>query len=319
MTRSDLPPADARGRIVVTGASGFIGGAVARRLVEEGRVVVTPVRDIRAALPEGVLRVAGPALGSKSEWPIAGADAIIHCAARVHLLRDRDSDPLAAFRQDNVEGTLQLARQAAAAGVRRFVFISSIGVNGAETAGRPFTSDDLPAPHSPYAQSKLEAEVGLRELGEREGMQVVIIRPPLVYGRGAPGNFRLLVRAIRSGIPLPVGSIQNRRSFVAIGNLGDLVTAAVEHQAAAGQTLLVSDGEDLSTPDLVSRLAASMGKPARIFRVPVKLLESTAAAVGRPEVARQLCRSLQVDISKTERLLGWSPPIRVDDALRSSY
>jgi len=307
-------------RVVVTGASGFVGGAVATRLVQDQRVVVTPVRSPSSALPPGVQRVAGPDLGPQADWErvIAGARIIVHCAARVHVTRDRAPDPLTAFRRANVDGTLQLARQAADHGVRRFVFVSSIGVNGAETTDRPFTAEGTPAPLTPYAISKHEAERALGELGQRTGMQTVIVRPPLVYGPNAPGNFRTLVKVIRGGVPLPFGSIDNRRSLVAVANLVDLIALAIDHPAAAGQVLLVSDGTDFSTPELVRILARGMCRPARLFPLPLRVLEWGAAAVGRPEIARQLWRSLQVDSTKTRQLLGWSPPRTAEDALQEA-
>lgn len=318
MTGSDLLSAGRAGRIVVTGASGFVGRAVAARLIEDGYAVVAPVRNLKSHLPDGVYRVAGPDLGPSADWPIADAEVVVHCAARVHLVRDPAANPLAAFRRANVEGTMRLAQQAAARGVRRFVFISSIGVNGRETVDRPFTADDEPAPHTPYAISKLEAELALHEIGGRTGMQIVIIRPPLVYGPAAPGNFRTLATAVRRGLPLPFGAIDNRRSLVSVSNIADLISRVVSHPAAADRVLLVSDGEDVSTPELVRRLARAMDRTAQVFSVPIALLEWGAGAVGRREVARQLCRSLQVDISQTRRLLGWSPPLGLDRGLRAA-
>jgi nucleoside-diphosphate-sugar epimerase len=307
-------------RVVVTGASGFIGGAVAARLVKDQHLVVTPVRNPSCAIPAGVHRVPGPDLGPIADWDaaIGNARAIVHCAARVHVLHERTLDPLATFRQANVDGTLKLAQQAADRGVQRFVFVSSIGVNGVETTDRPFTAEDPAAPLTPYAVSKHEAERALGELSQRTGMQTVIVRPPLVYGPSAPGNFRTLLDAIRSGVPLPFGSIDNRRSFVAIANLVDLIALAIDHPAAAGQILVVSDGSDFSTPELVRILARAMHRPARLFPVPPRLLEWGAVAIGRPELARQLCRSLQVDSTRTRRLLGWTPPRTAEEALQAA-
>jgi nucleoside-diphosphate-sugar epimerase len=240
----------------------------------------------------------------------------MHCAARVHVMAESLADPLAEFRRVNVQGTLNLARQAAAAGVRRFVFVSSIGVNGAETFQQSFTSEDSVAPHSPYAVSKYEAELGLQALAAETGMEVVIIRPPLVYGPGAPGNFGSLMRWLKRGVPLPLGAIHNQRSLVALDNLVDLIVLCLTHPAAANQTFLVSDGEDVSTSELLRRMGQALDRPARLLPVPQSWLKLAAAMVGKSDVAQRLCGSLQVDISKTRRLLVWTPPISLDEGLR---
>jgi nucleoside-diphosphate-sugar epimerase len=258
-------------------------------------------------------------LESNTDWSRAldGVDAIVHTAARVHVMRDVSADPLAEFRRVNVDGTISLARQAAAANVKRFVFISSIKVNGEETApGRPYTASDEPAPVDPYGISKLEAEQALRKISAETGMEVVIIRPVLVYGPGAKGNFRAMMRWVRKGVPLPFGAIHNKRSLVALGNLVDFVFTVLGHSAAANETFLVSDGEDLSTTLLLRRLAAAMDAPARLVSVPAPLISGAMRLLGMGGVARRLCQSLQVDINKNHALLGWSPPIAVDEALR---
>jgi len=240
----------------------------------------------------------------------------VHCAARVHVMADTAANPLAEFRRVNVQGTLNLARQAAAAGVRRFAFVSSIGVNGAETFGLPFSAQDVAAPHSPYAVSKYEAELGLQALAAETGMEVVIIRPPLVYGLGAPGNFGSLIRWLRRGVPLPLGAIHNQRSLVSLDNLVDLIVTCLTHPAAINQTFLVSDGEDVSTTELLRRMGQALGRPARLVPVPVSWLKLAAKLVGKPDVAQRLCGSLQVDIEKTRRLLGWTPPLSLDQGLK---
>ena len=225
-------------------------------------------------------------------------------------------DPLTVYRQVNVEGTLALARQAALAGVRRFVFISSIGVNGNQTSV-PFTADDVPCPQEPYAVSKYEAEQGLLLLADEFGMEISIIRPPLVYGLGAPGNFGSLLKWVGKGIPLPLGAVRsNRRSFVALDNLVDLIMTCIDHPAAANQTFLVADGEDVSTAELLQRMARAMDSKARLLPVPVWLLEKAASLLGKRDVARRLCGSLQVDITHTRHRLGWAPPIGLDEGLR---
>lgn len=306
----------AAGCILVTGGGGFIGSAVLARL-QLGRVpAVGAARG--AQLPPGCVR--GPSLEAGGAWSslLDGCEAVVHTAARVHVMHDSATDPLHAYRQANVAGTLSLARQAATAGVRRFVFISSIKVNGEHTeVGRPFAADDVPVPLDAYGVSKNEAEQGLRALAAETGMEVVIIRPPLVYGPGVKANFLSMMHWLKRGLPLPLGAVtDNRRSLVALDNLVDLIVTCIDHPAAANETFLVSDGEDVSTADLLCRLARAMGVPARLLPVPVWLLEAGAAALGRRAMMQRLCGSLQVDISKTRDLLGWRPPIGVDEGLR---
>ena len=243
---------------------------------------------------------------------------VLHLAARVHIMDDPASDPLAAFRKVNTLGTLNLARQAAATGVNRFVFVSSIKVNGEGTQpGSVFHGDDTPAPLDPYGISKHEAEIGLRQIAAATGMQVVIVRPPLVYGPGVKANFAAMMRAVQRGLPLPLASVtHNRRSFVALDNLVDLLITCLDHPAAANQTFLVSDGEDLSTADLLRRLGKAMSRQARLFPVPPALLQVGANLLGKGEVSQRLLGNLQVDISHTRETLGWTPPITVDEGLR---
>ncbi len=231
-------------------------------------------------------------------------------------MRDLAPDPLSEFRRVNVGGTLNLARHAVAAGVRRFVFISSIGVNGAATTDLPFQADDLAAPHSAYAQSKCEAEQGLCLIAQASGLDLVVIRPPLVYGPGAPGNFAQLMRALHAGVPLPLGAVHNRRSFVGLDNLVDLIMVCLVNVAASNQTFLVSDDDDLSTTALLRRTANALGRPARLLPIPAQLLGAVARALGKGDLAQQLFGSLQVDIGKTRNLLGWAPVRTVDDGLQ---
>jgi nucleoside-diphosphate-sugar epimerase len=254
-----------------------------------------------------------------TDWrgAVSGIDAVVHAAARVHMMRNVGRDPLGEFRRVNVDGTMNLARQAVRAGVRRFVFISSIKVNGEETQpGAPYSAEDLPAPVDPYGQSKHEAEVELRRLALDTGLEVVIVRPSLVYGPGVKGNFLSLLHWVRKGIPLPFASVRNERSFVALDNLVDLLVTTLTHPSAANQTFLASDGHDLSTPSLLRRTAAAMDKRARLFAVPPQVLLATARVLGRESAAKRLCTSLQVDIRKTREILCWTPPLAVDDALR---
>ncbi|HCF2998758.1 TPA: NAD-dependent epimerase/dehydratase family protein, partial [Pseudomonas aeruginosa] len=226
-------------------------------------------------------------------------------------------DPLAEFRKVNVEGTLNLARQAAAAGVKRFVFVSSIKVNGeSTTADSPFKPDDVPAPSDPYGISKLEAEIGLRQVCEEAGMEYAIVRPVLVYGPGVKANFLNMMKWLDKGIPLPLGAIKNRRSLVSLTNLMDMLITVASHPAAANQVFLVSDGEDLSTTGLLRRMAAAMGKRANLLPVPESLLKTAALLLGKKSVGQRLCGSLQVDISKNKQLLDWNPPLSVDQGLQ---
>lgn len=255
-----------------------------------------------------------------TNWSTAlqGVSAVVHCAARVHVMTDKSSDPLADFRQLNVESTGNLARQAAAAGVRRFVFLSSIKVNGEFTeVGQPFTADDVPAPEDAYGVSKHEAEQLLRQIAAETGMDVVVIRPPLVYGPGVKANFQSMMRWLASGVPLPLAAVtENRRSLVGLDNLVDLIVTCLNHPASANQTFVVSDGEDLSTAELLKRMGTAMGHPARLFYIPAGLLKFGATVLRNPGIYQRLCDSLQLDIAKTRQLLGWNPPVSVDDGLR---
>ena len=303
-------------KVWVTGASGFVGEALVLRLLL-GRKFA-PVAAVRGASRLlGLCPVARFEMGAISAGQLAGVRIVVHAAARVHVMRETADDALAEFRRVNVDGTLQLARSAAQAGVKRFVFISSIKVNGESTpVGRPFTAHDVPAPQDPYGISKHEAEQALRLLGIETGMEIVIIRPPLVYGPGVKANFLSLLKWLEKGLVLPLGAIRNQRSMVAIGNLVDFIETCLEHPAAAGQTFLVSDGDDLSTPRLLRRLASALGKKARLLPVPSQLLLMCAAAAGKRAMAQRVCESLQVDISKNREMLGWVPPIDVDTAMR---
>ncbi len=305
--------------VLVTGASGFVGAAVAARLVQLGCPNTrAAVRRAYTQLPLGVEGCVVPTLATDTDWTsaLAGIDSVVHAAARVHVMRESATDPLDAFRRVNVEGTLNLARQAAQAGVRRFVFISSIKVNGEATEpGRPFRADDEPAPQDAYGVSKLEAEVGLRALAETTGMEVVIIRPVLVYGPGVRANFQALMSLVNKGVPLPFGRTSNRRSLVALDNLVDLVCTCLEHPAAAHQTFLVSDGEAVSTAGLVRAMATALGKKPRLLDVPLPWMSRVAQALGQGAVTQRLFESLEVDIDKNRQLLGWEPSTRMADAL----
>jgi nucleoside-diphosphate-sugar epimerase len=308
------------GPVLVTGASGFVGRALVERLLADGVPTLAAVRGA-AVVPAGARRVPAPNLGPDADWRAAldGVDCVVHLAARVHVMRDDAADPLAEFRRVNVDGTHALARQAAAAGVRRLVFVSSIKVNGEESApGRPFTAHAVPAPADPYGISKHEAEQALWAVAAQTGLQVAVVRPVLVYGPGVKANFRSLLGWLARGLPLPLGAIHNRRSLLALDNLVDLLTVCVRHPAAAGQVFLASDGEDLSTTELLRRLGAALGRPARLVPLPAPWLAGAARLLGRRAVAQRLCGSLQVDIGKTREVLGWTPPKTVNEALQKT-
>jgi nucleoside-diphosphate-sugar epimerase len=304
-------------RLLITGGTGFVGSALAARARKCGFDVRVSSR--RTPSPENRDTVFQTAeLDGTTDWmpALSGVDVVVHCAARVHLLNDRVRDPLQAFRIANRDATLHLARQARIAGVRRFVFISSIGVNGAETLAKPFCEQDAPAPHSPYAVSKHEAEIGLMALARESGLEVVIIRPPLIYGPRAPGNFGKLMRAIEGHKHLPLGSIFNQRSLVGRDNLTDFILLCAEHPKAANETFLISDGVDISTTELLKRMAHAVSVPARLWRVPVSLLVLAGSVFGKREAIRSLTGNLQLDISKACDLLGWEPPVGIDEGLR---
>jgi nucleoside-diphosphate-sugar epimerase len=304
--------------ILVTGASGFVGRAVVARAVSDGRRTRAAVREMPERPVAGAEYVRGLELTSTTDWrpALAGVDVVVHTAARVHVMREVAADPLAEFRRVNVEGTLRLAREAAAAGVRRLVFVSSIKVNGESSEpGRPCRATDAPAPVDPYGVSKLEAEQGLRGIAETTGLEVVVVRPVLVYGPGVKGNMAAMMRWLVRGVPLPLGAIDNARSLVALDSLVDLLLVCATHPAAAGGTFLVSDGEDLSTTALLRRMSGALGVAPRLLPVPAPLLRLLLAAAGRGDLARRLFGSLQVDIAPTRERLGWRPTATVDEAL----
>lgn len=300
--------------VLITGASGFLGQALCQRLRADKCLLTALARHAPTAMSERWIQVQRyeDAVGL-----LAGQLCVVHLAARVHVMQDSEADPLREFRKANVDLTLKLARQAAQAGVRRFVYISSVKVNGEETASdQPFLADDEPKPQDPYGVSKMEAEQVLRALAIQTGMEVVIIRPPLIYGPGVRANFEALIRVVARGVPLPLAAIHNKRSLVALDNLVDLIAVCISHPNAANQIFMVSDGDDLSTPGLIRRMSNAMARPARLFYVPVWLLLLGAKLVGKSSAAQRLCGNLQVDISKTQKMLRWKPPISVDEGLQ---
>jgi UDP-glucose 4-epimerase len=298
--------------ILVTGATGFVGQALCADLATRG-IDFRPI----SRLPRAGFHTIG-AIDAATDWslPLAGVDTVVHLAARVHVMNERAADPVAAFRAANVGASVNLARQAAASGARRFVFISSIKVNGEATAkGVPFTAADRPAPHDPYGISKWEAEQALFALGRDTGMEIVVIRPPLVYGPGVKANFANLMHLVKLGIPLPFGRVTNKRSLVYVGNLTDFIILCVSNPDAADRSFLVSDGNDLSIGELLAGISKVMSRQIRLVPVPPQLMEMAAAAIGKRAAAQRLLGSLQVNIADTRRLTGWTPPFSTEEGL----
>jgi nucleoside-diphosphate-sugar epimerase len=308
-------------KVLITGATGFVGGRLAQVL---GGLFGN---DLRCAVRRESATACGhqvviPGLDSTMDWShaLGGRHAVVHASARAHIMKDDAVDSLAEYRRINVAGTLNFARQAAAAGVKRFIFISSIKVNGERTAtDRRFCPSDVATPEDFYGISKHEAELGLRALAAETGMEVVIIRPPLVYGPGVKGNFASMIKLVGRGLPLPLGAVHNKRSLVALDNLVDLIITCIDHPGAANQTFLVSDGEDISTTKLLQGVAQAMGKPSRLIPVPASVLQFAATLLGKKAVAQRLLGSLQVDISHTQKCLNWSPPLTVKQGLQRCF
>lgn len=305
--------------VLVTGATGFVGSALCSALLDRGFNTRGTARALTEKLKDIELIETGPIDGQTS-WSAAlkGADVVIHLAARVHVLQEASNDPIAEFRCTNTLGTLTLAEQAASMGVKRFIFVSSAKVNGeATTLGRAFSALDTPEPKDPYGISKREAEDGLRQIARQSGMEIVTVRPPLIYGPGVRANFFSMMRWLDKGFPLPFGCVtHNRRSLVALDNLVDLLITCLDHPAAGNHTFMVSDGEDLSTADLLIRMGRAMGKPAKLIPVPPTALEISARLLGRTDLAQRLLGNLQVDMRHTRDILNWSPIISVDEGLR---
>lgn len=304
----------------MTGAHGFVGEEVCRQLLEKGAIVTAATRTLApVALDEerGFRQVPLGNFGTETDWSsvLQGVEVIIHLAARVHVMQDSSADPLAEFRQVNVAATAALARAAAASGVRRFIFLSSIKVNGEKSDEHPLTERDAPNPQDPYGISKWEAEQVLKDIAAETGMQLVILRPPLVYGPNVRANFLRLLRWVDQGVPLPLAAIHNRRSMIYLGNLVDAITTCVDHPDVAGNTYLLSDGEDISSSDLIRQLAGAFGKPARLWALPQALLRLLGGLAGKGAEVDRLLGSLQIDASKFRVETNWVPPFTLQQGL----
>jgi nucleoside-diphosphate-sugar epimerase len=307
-----------KGKVLVTGANGFIGSALVSTLTQHAEFDVVGASR-REMSGNRVEHRAHDLLDALVTPTLDDIDVIIHTAARVHVMAEQAARPIDAFRAANVAGTLVLAEAAARSGVKRFIYLSSIKVNGEDTLpGRAFLASDQAAPQDDYGISKFEAEQGLHELATRTGLEIVIIRPPLVYGPGVKANFRAMLQWVHKGVPLPLGSIQNKRSLVGIGNLIDLIIRCMTHANAANKTFLVSDGIDISTPDLIRQVATALGKQARLLPVPVKVLQGGLTVLGKREIAYRLCSSLQVNMDATRSALDWHPKHTISEELKKT-
>ena len=309
-------------KVLITGANGFVGQKLRLVLEESGFEIVPVFRAHQPGLEKDICNaIIGKNIDATTDWTNALIDveAVIHLAARVHVMDDGEAGDLARFREINVEGTRNLAKQAAQSGVKRFIYLSSIKVNGERTNDEPFSIDQPPKPEDSYAISKMEAEVALRKIEEATDMDVVIIRPPLVYGPGVKGNFLTLVNMVRRGMPLPFGLVGNRRDLVSIYNLCDLIEKCILHPAALGGTFLVSDNESISTTELIRYIAKGLKRNARLFSVPIWALKFAAGLVGKNEKLETLTGNLQIDISPTQQVLEWSPPLTVAQSFRKMF
>ena len=307
-------------RVLVTGANGFVGQAFCKEAIARGINTIAATRRYCEILPNIKCFVVGDIHG-ETDWSKAlkERDVVIHLAARVHVMLDSADDPLTEFRKVNTVGTEQLARSAAATGVKRFVYVSSVKVNGEETIGnQSYSENSLPNPQDPYGISKWEAEQALQRVAEETGLEIVIVRTPLVYGADVKGNFVQLISVLKRGLPLPFASVSNKRSLLYVDNLVDALLLCATHPEAAGQTYLVSDGEDLSTPDLLHKLSIAMGQTPRLFPFPISLLRLAGYLMGKSKQIGRLLGSLQIDSSKIRRELGWEPPYSLKQGLQNT-
>ena len=300
-------------KILITGGNGFVGKALISDLIKKNNIEIVSLLRSYQIQPQAVEQLVAENI-FEVEFP-ENTDVIVHLAGRAHILNEQTTDPLTEFRKVNVEGTLQLARQALDKKVKRFIFMSSIGVNGAVTLQQPFTEDTLPQPHADYALSKLEAEEKLKKLFAGSDTELVIIRPPLVYAAHAPGNFARLLKLVVTNLPLPFARTQNKRSFVALENLVDFIQVCIEHPNAANQTFLVADQNSISTRELIQYLKQGMGKTPYFIYIPQPLMKLGAACIGKSKLYEQLFESLEVDTTKAQKLLGWTAPLSTQQAM----
>ncbi|WP_434997423.1 UDP-glucose 4-epimerase family protein [Vibrio scophthalmi] len=303
-------------KLLVTGSTGFVGARVVELAEECDWEVVSVVREIAKPLPN---RFLVSSIGAETDWSDAfeGVDCVVHCAARVHQMNESEQDALTAYRETNMLGTLHLAKRAAEAGVKRFVFVSTIKVNGEFTEpGSPFQPNLNNIPQDPYGLSKYEAELELTQLSKETGLEVVTIRPPLVYGPGVKANFLTMMRLIDKGIPLPFGAIHNKRSLVYLDNLSSLILTCCEHPLAAGLTFLVSDGQDVSIAQLMRTIAQSMGKSPRLLPIPMSWIQLASSVLKKQHIAQRICGNLQIEIGSTKDILGWKPPVSFEQGIK---
>lgn len=306
-------------KVLITGANGFVGRSLIKYLAKfTDWELRGSARRSDLILPSGVDLVLTGNLSSSTNWEdsVKDVDCIVHTAGRAHIMKSKGVDHCIEFTKVNVDSVCRLAEQAARTGVKRFIFISSIGVNGAETFNMSFSEVSRSQPLTDYARSKFEAEEKLKEICSTSGMEFVIVRPSLVYGESAPGNFGRLLELIYKGVPVPLGSVRNRRSMLGIDNFSDFIRVCVVHPKAANEIFLLADSDDVSTPQLIHLLSEGMEKTSRLYSVPVQLLKLGARLFGKMSMFQQLCGSLQVDISKARNLLDWSPPENIVDGLR---
>lgn len=306
-------------RVLVTGASGFVGTALCDQLVRRGWDVVGAVREITGHAEHRYRQVLLGDIATSTKWEgaMTGVDTIVHLAARTHVMKDRAVDPLAAYREVNVYGSARLASQAVIAGVRRIVFVSSIKVNGEATSEHPFSEADLPHPEDHYGISKLEAERKLLDISRSSNLELCILRPPLIYGAGVKGNLRSLMRAIERGFPLPLGAISNQRSLLSVENLVGAISLCIDHPGAVGETFLVADAKPVSTAELATEIGRAFGRPARLVPMPAPLLQLIGKVLGRRDAISRLTSSLVVDSRKLQDRLGWVPAQSFSEGIRS--
>lgn len=306
-------------KVLITGANGFVGSALVEAMVMQNMNPVAAIRKNPNDISDSVECFEVGDLSPRQDWslPLKNIDSLVHCAAKVHVMENESAEAMDIYRRVNTDSTLNLARQAAKAGLKRFVFLSTIKANGESTNGRvPFSEKDDCQPSDPYAISKYEAETGLMEIAKKTGMEVVIIRPPLVYGPGVKGNLASMMRWVKKGIPLPLGAIKNQRSLIALDNLVEFISLCLKHPKAKNEIFLVSDGEDVSTTQLVKKLAHAHGKKARLMPVPVNLIKTATGLLGKNDVVERLFGSLQVNCTKAQEVLDWKASVTMDEQLK---